>query len=352
MRIRISAFAVIVPMIAASAMADERLTAEEMLAAYEKTVSRVVSYRINWEQKNWTRPATDERFKKNKDGYTGSEEVIVCNDQTRFRHSITRRSLISFDGEDPREYMSGNEYLIGTFLGQRRQLSAQWSPASGGVVEDLSLKDVSNDEIRNRSAIPLSFFGRIPSDYPQMLWQVMRAANTLTVLPDMESIGDDKTYVVKSRGRFGEHTVWLDPKIGYFPRRILIHRRSGDNRGELQLGVARTPPPSARPGSKRTTPAPRTLNEMIESWTNTSIEERDGNYVVTAFTRNYKTISDKGDEVEFRFEFRLRDVDFKSENWTESDFLPSAEIPNGTLVFFSDLSTKYIWKNGTVQPAK
>jgi len=50
----------------------------------------------------------------------------------------------------------------------------------------------------------------------------------LTIRPDMESIDGHPCYVLESKGRYGEHTLWFDPEYDYIIRRAQVHKEGDD----------------------------------------------------------------------------------------------------------------------------
>src|SRR5580765_7215418 len=103
----------------------------------------------------------------------------------------------------------------------------------------------------------------------------------------METVGGVTTNVLKSRGKFGEHKVWLDPAHGALPRRIEVHKRPGNLLNDEQLGTAGAPPkdadPQAESGSRR---LPLPENPHSEYWTRIDkiqIEDQKGVFVITAY---------------------------------------------------------------------
>lgn len=62
-------------------------------------------------------------------------------------------------------------------------------------------------------------FGTLPGDDGLSLWDVAREGNRQSVLGS-PLVDGHKTVRIVSWTRFGERTMWLDPRLGYLPRRI------------------------------------------------------------------------------------------------------------------------------------
>lgn len=332
------------------AFADDRPSAKELLDRYEKAVARLSRVHIESVEKYYQKGDSDGRFKDNPDDPRSTEELTLFRDNSRWRilqRSTSRRTI----QEKATDAKTSTETLIGEQLLYVSRAEALPSP---GNVRVQAYLDATTDEadVYRRLGSRDMLFGVTYGDHFKPLWNVMRDASSLEVAPEMEVIGTVKTYVVKSQGRFGAHTLWLDPTNDCLPRRIEIHKRPGDTFDDFQLGVKRNPP-ELPPATKRQLPPIPTLNESFWKWDNIHIERKNDIPVITAFEMTRKSKFEKDVEIQSRIEYRITSVDFDLKVWPENAFQLSIEIPEGTAVFVRDVPVEernsYVWMNGKVQ---
>lgn len=334
----------------ACAPAAEKPTAEQLLAEYQKSVEKPSRFRLETVEHQWKTGSSDERIKDNpakdnKDGYVGATERKICHDDSCWRFSTVATNVFTRRGVRT-EHKSGIEYLVGDYLNRRQALHAQWYTSKEDLTEIAKLDVWLDDDVKeSRRFLGTSaiVFGQTSTDEPP-LWDVMRDAKELELSSEMELVGGKPTYVVKSRGRFGQHTLWLDPQAGSLPRRIEIHKAHGDLFGNQTLGTeiaARFPK--------------RILDEVHQSWYGIQIEEKNGISVITAFnsvSRRSRRIDDKEEKEQQRIEYRTTAVDFDPATWPADAFLPGVAIPNGTKVATRDLKASIVWIDGRVEKEK
>lgn len=335
------------------ARSDERPAAPQQLAAYEKTIEAMAHCKVEVVTKGFRKGDDDQRFKDNKDGFVGTNEWTICRNDTRWRVSQRSHTLMTRQGK-PVEVKTGTEKLVGDEAVFVSALLASVEGTAEGLRMSAYL-DARAGEKRVHGALGHLdlLFGFVPGDRGQSLGIVMRAATQLEAAADVELVGGEETVVVKSRGRYGTHTLWLDPKLGHLPRRVEVVKQSGDNLDERQLGVevsqAVAPPGAAR----RPVPVPPTPRESRVRYENIQIERREGIPVITAFDCLSTTTFDKGKTVENRLECRVRAIHVHVTTWTAADFQPSLSIPDGTPVVVMDAPAGerggYVWKEGRLQ---
>jgi hypothetical protein len=162
-------------------------------------------------------------------------------------------------------------------------------------------------------------FGHAVPLRSQPLWRVVRGAETLQLLPEMETVDEIPTHVIRSVAREGTRTMWLDPKEGCLPRRIEIHR--------LDDKV-----------------------DFLYRYEKIRIERKEGVPVIVGFEAVTKGTYADGKESEFRREFRLRSIDFDRAAWPATAFQGSIEIPDGTPVIVKPAgAANYEWRDGRIR---
>jgi hypothetical protein len=155
------------------------------------------------------------------------------------------------------------------------------------------------------------------------------------------------TYVVKSHGKFGTHTLWLDPEFGFLPRQIVVNKQGGHLFNEIQLGVeqSQSAPLSAAPANY-------TIEEARDRIDSVQLGERQGHFVITAFDHLHERTVKHADSTKHRkhrIEYRTQTIDFEQEAWPANAFQFAIDIPNGTRVRSSDQTKSYVWRDGMIE---
>jgi hypothetical protein len=329
----------------------ERPTAEELLTAYENSVEQLTRARIQCVEK-----IPERRIGENESRSETHERTIV-RDGSRWKVADASSEIRTLSGAK-RELNRRTEIIVGEQI-----INVSRSP--NGSMEVAACLDPTTIEKRqigtqyvtrshwNVLGTAEALFGRFPGDDNQPLWLLMREASALTLLPDMEEIDGVPTYVLKSVGKFGEHTVWIDPARGGLPRRIYVRKQSGNLYGDVQLGsrsgVADEPPP--QPGRKLPSTQPRDYREFSARIDNIQIEKKDGVFLMTAWKSDEKITFGSGKIGGRQSEHSVTAVDFKPESWAKNAFRLDIVIPDKTRVDVRDGLTGavYEWVGGTIQ---
>ncbi|HEY3963198.1 MAG TPA: hypothetical protein VGM05_01490 [Planctomycetaceae bacterium] len=167
-------------------------------------------------------------------------------------------------------------------------------------------------------------FGRFPGDGGSPIWGVVRDASTRDVLPKAVEIDGAVTYVVKCRGKYGEHQLWIDPKRGGLPLRIEIQKQSGDLNDDEQLG--------ALAATNQDGPTANAISIRIH---NIKLNQREGVHFIAAF--DFELSATYPSENTMRMldrkqECRVTSMDMFSKPTTDATFRFDMQIPNGTRV--------------------
>jgi hypothetical protein len=348
---------------ATAALADERPTAEELLAGYQKSVEHLNRVGLECVEKKPERRAGENVIVKE----TGTR--VIYRDEARWMVADIRRRTQSANGASHelgtrQELVVGDQVvsfnLIETRDGmpvpidQGLQIVAWLEPKMGRKIEGAE-QGVANepDQMIGRMLGGLqTLFGRFSGDAGQAIWDVMRDS-ALELLPETEVIGDIKTSVVRSEGKFGTHTLWLDPNCGGLPRRIEISRKLGNLYDDNQLG-SRIGQPQEPLRARGKGPPPNQKPDLRESWLridDVRIEKEDGVFVMTAWNEDWKLTRRDGKTMGERVDFSVSSVSFKPETWPENAFRPTMEVPNKTRVIARDgvRGTEYEWVDGKVR---
>jgi hypothetical protein len=313
--------------IASSVSAANPPTAEELLTAFEKSVEKLARVQIDWDQKGRDR---------------GNDvQVTILRDGLRWK--VDRWLLPKGDpsgrGERLREQTLIGDEIVRVSL---RYDATDDPPRLLGMMAIC-------ERVAVRSWLglghPAILFGRMPGDAGVPLWTIMRESGSLELLPNTEIIDGFETYIVESRGKFGDHQLWLDPANGGLPRRIEVHKHPGNLLNDEQLGTTTVPNPPVQPDPKRRIQIP-VRRPRSESWVrldNIQIENQKGVFVITGFEEQHRVkFSDdqepKGDDSQkpaFKTEHRFRVVvDLPA--YPEDAFKFAVAIPNGMFVSVLD----------------
>jgi len=343
---------VILALTPAAGLCEERPTADELLAAFEKSVGKLDRVKIEWNVKGRERAPFD-------------QELTLFRDGSRWK---TDRLLIPI-GDRPNQKVR-EQTLIGDEI---VSVSLRYDPVDDKPRLGFFGLTAFRDRIATRTwshiGCPI-LFGRTVGELGSPLWTVMREAGSLELLPQTEMIDGIETYVLKSRGKFGEHKLWLDPASGALPRRIEVHKLPGDLLNDEQLGTATAPANAEpQPGTGRQIPRP-VMRPHREYWTRIDkiqIENQKGIFVITGYEDEGRItfVDDKpppdGDAKKtlgMKVEHKFR-VDVDPQEFPEDAFKFAVEIPNGTLVSVLDsyplqyqgpVKTDHEWFDGKIRP--
>lgn len=356
MRIAIFCLSVIVCLHAVAASAAEQHDAKQLLESFRTTVERMNGFRVEATLKKWSnRNATADE----KEQLERTRQYTVFHRDYRWRVGMVQRPSALNAARS--ELTSGVEYLFDEFGSDKQSVHVQWAsrvPDDPPKLDHLSLMLMGrthDEELPRYLAGLAAAFGYSDVDDGQPLWKVMQEAATLKVSPQMEPVADHQTLVVTSQGRFGTHTLWLDPEFGFLPRRIVIQKRPGDLLDKVQLGVEQSPAsgiaPRVAPGLQR---QPNfTVQECRDSFERIHLENKQGNFVITAFDHvQEKTVkyADRTERMQQRAEYRTQQFDFEPDHWPAKPFRPGFTIPDGTPVASRENpQQRFVWKNGKIE---
>ena len=348
----------------AAARANDRDSAERMLTACEQTVGGVKSFHIECIAKQWDNEALQGNLDKLAGAYSSVEETAIFHDGLRWRIAMVQRRTPKPGDRVQFAPLSGVEYRFDEFPGGRQGLHVQWASLNSDEppkLDNLSVhlmgagRGDEHARYLDWSDVP---FGLMPCDARQPLWQVMREAEALELLPDAKSLDGHKIHVLTSKGKFGTHTVCLDPDFGFLPRQIVIHKGDGDLFNAVQLGVEQDP--TARiPERARARLRDRgmlaqnyTITESETRIESVQLEKRDGKFVMTGFDHVQEqaiTRGERTEQVRNKTEYRASVIDFQPDTWPADAFRNAVAIPNGTSVRSSETGQSHVWMNGTLE---
>ena len=356
-------------------LSAERPTPEELLAAYQKSVEKLARVRIEHVEKHPESNLEQIRVGTKNDQKTTpsvkkvsvamTDERTVVRDRSRWNIiNVSRvtnipdgtqnqrsRRFESIVGDQVRSLQSSQQGLFLTAWLDRDRATKTEQP--GG-------QDDPNRMVWKMLGGAKFLFGRLSGDADEPIWDVMREASTLELLPETEEVGGVQTHVLNSHGKYGEHTVWLDSKSGGLPRRIEIRKQLGNLYDDNQLGVLAgqsgdEPRRIVKVGSGNgitgifQKPDIREFSLRIDK---IELENKNGVFVMTSWNSEENTTTGNAKtERRVRSEHSVPSVNFGPEAVKEDAFRFHADIPNKTRVIVMDggPGAEYEWIDGEIK---
>lgn len=342
--------AAIIAITPAALLSDERPTADELLTAYEKSVEQFSRARMERKQKGPPRGGYD-------------FEWTIFRDGPRWKVDkwfVPNGNRPGPNGNRPAAKRSREQTLIGNEI---VTLTLRYDPPDDQP--RIGILSANLERVASRSWVRLGpvgvLFGRMTGDAGLPLWTIMRESGSLELLPKTEIIDGVETYVLRSRGKYGEHKVWLDPASGRLPRRIEIEKVSGNLLDEQQLGTAPAPNTAAPP--KQAPPVRAPVMQLTRGFSTridkVKIEKKEGLFVITGYEEEGGiTTADGKAATRKRTEIQFQVVEVNPQKFPENAFRFDVEIPNGTIVAVTDndppgyqgpVKTEHEWVDGKIR---
>jgi hypothetical protein len=331
---------------APSLRAADHPTAGELLSALQKSVEKLDRARVEWtDTVQDAKYGADGKFSRTLDG-------TLLRDRSRWKIDRVFRWSRAVNGVRSEEKYS-HQTLFGCDVIQPHEVIE--TKLTGPIGNDPNVYlylhaflDDHDNRVWDRMGLVRVLFGRMAGDGGVPLWTVMGEDTTLELLPETEVVSGVETIVLKSRGRYGEHKVWLDPARGGLPRRIEYHKQNGDLYDDEQLGSR---PQATEPG--KDFPPVREITAKID---NIQVEDHNGIFVISAFDEDFR-MQHGGQWESGRPEtFRLRSIDVDPPPFPEGTFQFDAKIPRDQIIWtlrglplqFHSASGKpeYEWNDG------
>jgi hypothetical protein len=321
MRMPQMVFAAAIMSIATGAWAGDRPTAVELLTACQNSFEKLSRVRMECTE-------TMAEPKQPAAGIPSEvRESTLLRDGVRWKVNEIRHGTRQVAGKSL-QFGFWSQTLIGDDIieAQLFNLPPQ-DPQQRPIV--MAFRDDHSRRVWSKLSLARVLFGHMEGDSGFPLWTVMGEDTVLELLPEPEKIAGIETWVLKSRGKYGEHKVWFDPANGGLPRRIEIHKQLGNMFNDEQLGsrpaenAAPTKPQRGRPAP------PSALEDVFTRTDNIQIEKKNGLFVITAFDfENRIKLVKPQREIERRRELRVREIDVDLKSWPEDAFQFDIKIPN------------------------
>ena len=327
------------------ASAGEPPTAEELLATLQKSAEKLNRVRIELNAKAPEVKRPDGR------SFTSEVDLTILRDGTRWTIDRALRSTTVENGN--RSETQGREQIL---IGDEMITAGQH--VRGDVLGLPIVAATRSEQVATRPWLNLGhcavLFGRMIGDGGYPLWTVMRESGSLERLPESEVVDGVETWVLTSRGKYGEHRVWLDPASGGLPRRMEVHKHPGNLLDEEQLGTKLVSNVESQPDPRGRTQVfgSRPRSEFSSRIDKIQIEDRAGVFVITGFEEDSNTTYVDGKNSKGKKEHKFR-VAVAPNDFPEDAFQLQIAIPNGTRVLVTEngrpIDTKFEWVDGKIR---
>lgn len=157
-----------------------------------------------------------------------------------------------------------------------------------------------------------------------------------------ESVNGSTLRVLEGKGKWGTHTLWLDPQLGYLPRRIDQSKQAND------WGESGKPISSAKYAAGSVYP-----NAFLTTWSDrfevTNFDRVGNQTLVTSFKLMHELRFANGQTVTFRTDVNLSEIQLNPDFSKDDPFRISTSIPNGAYVQVDDREgINYEWQDGKI----
>lgn len=164
--------------------------------------------------------------------------------------------------------------------------------------------------------------------------------STLTVRKDIAPKSD--LMILQGTGKWGEHTLWLDPTHNYIPRRI-------EQRKKGQDWIDRDKPLSeVGPGDGRVYPK-ASYKEVSQRFEATKVDQIAGKDIITEVVLTEQLQFANNQSVTLTTQMRISNLAMSPDYSSGNPFVINTPIPNGTPVeVYDSPGIEYEWQDGKI----
>jgi len=163
---------------------------------------------------------------------------------------------------------------------------------------------------------------------PRPVWEICREHGNTELQETREEVDGSPCYVIKSSGKHGEITVWVDAEHEFVIRKALVEKG----------------PDCVVLADKRLKDYDDPGLKMVISLDNVRVELIDGHYVPMVGTRSLVDTNADGSTTTFTENVEIKSINFHPDFLSEGAFV--LNVPEGTEVWHQDAPVKGVWKNG------
>ena len=318
---------------------SERLSASDILDAYQSTMEKSLLYRETFALKAERISTTHKPI-----GYPKGDDFAVTNyvffrDHERL-DSCRQQSL--YKNDEIRVATKGQYVRVGERgfqVGHRvdKQPSFAFAYTKGHWRRAVSILGVAG------AAVLGYMEGDSRGDSRTPLWEVLKGTPDVQLRDAMEVVDGHETYVLESKTHHGHYIAWFDPNCGFNLRRFVVRRSGTDLLNGKPVNSPPAPirlPPGVRPSQPH-----GTVIEHVFTFDSVNLRNIDGFFLPDEGKSTVYRKYSNGEEMIKRSTFRILEIDLNPDFENMEDaFVP--DIPNGTRVFDTDFSNqppRYVW---------
>jgi len=184
-------------------------------------------------------------------------------------------------------------------------------------------------------------YGAVVGDSGRLLPDLLRMC-ALSVRSD--SLVGNAVFILEGRGPYGLYKLWLDPSIGYLPRRIEILKEGNDLMGNKAISQI-TGDGSLYPASRQ-----KQFSVVVEDF---QYQPLGAGFVPTTYSEDAQWIYEDGSQVSVSTAVVLSEFTLltdSSDKLSDKAFELSMKIPDGTRVDVLDSpNISYLWRDGKIE---
>lgn len=310
------------------------MTLEDLLFQYEKTfISHYPTIHFT--------TVTKESLNK-----STSEEILVANAET-----VVIKKGDHYDFTKYRQHLNRKSNLL-----DRGIVTDQSITYSKSLEDDLHYISVTADKegmaevyrSMPQNGLDVVVNGYIRGSYLKTYSDLLKENPTLAhSVSERDLDGQTVTYA-EINTEYGLCQLWLDPTMGYCPKKIIIKRSAGD---KYFKQVIAAPPPPLPTGVIEFLPNEPITEVVLIAYPIKS--KQFGNHYFPESAKIIETVTyENGVTANYETDYELKEVDLNPDYEQLNAFVfRSDEIPNGTKVYFNDArdvcGLEYEWYNGT-----
>jgi hypothetical protein len=321
---------------------SERLSAADILDAYQSTMEKFLLYRETFALKAERISTTHVPIV-----YPRRDDFAITNYAFFRDHERldSRREQALYKNDEIRVATKGQYVRVGERgfqVGHRVDKQPSFAFAY--------TKDHWDNAIAILGTEGMAVLGYMEGDSFTPLWEVLKGTTDVQLRDAMEVVDGHETYVLESKTHHGHYIAWFDPNCGFNLRRFVV-RRSGTDL--LNGKPVNSPPAPIRlpPGAKPSQPH-GTVIEHVFTFDSVNLRNVDGFFLPDGGKATVYRKYSNGEEMIQRNTFRILEIDFNPDfEKIEDAFVPG--IPNGTRVFDMDFPNQhplYVWNDGKLVP--
>lgn len=241
------------------------------------------------------------------------------------------------------EHKQEEEYLFNSSMIQVRFFPRQTSDGSGAtVLARLVPEKHGTKEIFNFEQGEAILYGLLLGDGSTSLIDIFSSSDS-RMSKSSEMLGDYTTILLRVKSKFGTHSLWLDPNIGFLPRKIESEKSGRDLLIDEPVESIQW---AKEDGGRFPNSLLRAVVVTVDGIRTRKVGERD---VIVGYERTRRYSFANGETHIYRDEFDASTFEVNPE-FDDDVFQLSSKIADGTRVtVFDDRNIVYEWRDGEIR---